>query len=189
MSIDLAYFKVNTEYKLKTTGGSKQGGNLQDILFDLELRPYNWLSLDLDATYQHTNRSSENFNKFSTADFDINFKFADERTLGFGQRYLRKGSNEITAQLNWRLNPKWKFSLYQRRDIGNHPTNSKGLLEQEYSITRDLHCWDVSLTYNTKWGAGESLFLIFRIKAFPENDFGFNQTYNAPKKGSIENPN
>ena len=183
-TVDLAFFKINSVYNLKPTSGQRRGGSLSDILFDLELRPYSWLSIDGDTTYKHTDRGNVNYNRFSTANLDVNFNFAEERTIGIGQRYLRKGTNELTQNLVWRLTPKWKFSAYQRRNVGHDPTAKRGLREQEYSISRDLHCWTVDLTYNTKRGYGESIWLIFRIKAFPENEFGFDQSYHQPKKGA-----
>jgi hypothetical protein len=60
--------------------------------------------------------------------------------------------------------------------------------EQQYSISRDLHCWTVDLTYNDKRGYGSTIWLVFRLKAFPENEFGFDQTYHQPKPGSQSNP-
>ncbi len=108
--------------------------------------------------------------------------------MSIGQRYQLKGGNEITYDIEWRLTPKWKFSFYQRYNRGHDPTLKRGLREQEYSISRDLHCWAVELTNNVRRGQGEAVWLVFRLKAFPELEFEYNQSYHAPKPGSQSNP-
>ena len=188
-SVDLLDFRVNTSYVFKPQTGDKLGSNLSDILFDFKLLPYSWLRIDADATYKHSGlRSDTNYNRFINANYDINFDLGKERYLGVGQRYQRKGGNEITYNFNWRLNPKWRFSLYERFNRGHDPTLKRGLREQEYTISRDLHCWFMDITYNVKGEEGETIWFIFRLKAFPELEFGFNQSYHAPKSGSQSNP-
>lgn len=183
--VDIADFRVNTSYSIKPKTGAKRGSSFQDFLFNLELRPYSWLSVVSDATLVHSGaRDGENYGKFSQVNYDIDFNIAPERTLGIGQRYQRKGANEITYQLDWRLTPKWKFKLYQRLSRGYGAGIKRGILEQEYVITRDLHCWEMAFTYNSKVGNGESVWLLFRLKAFPELEFDYNQSYNKPKPGS-----
>ncbi|MBM3249470.1 MAG: LPS-assembly protein LptD [Candidatus Omnitrophica bacterium] len=188
-SVDLLDFRVDTSYIIKPKGTEKSGSNFSDFLFNLKLLPYSWLRIQGDATYTHSgSRSNTNYNKFTDANYDINFHFGEERSIGIGQRYERKGGNEITANMVWRLNPKWKFSFYQRHNRGHEPTLTRGLREQEYTITRDLHCWEASLSWNRKKTEGDTIWVIFRLKAFPEGEFGFNQSYNEPKSGSQNNP-
>ncbi|MCM8763121.1 MAG: hypothetical protein NC829_01955, partial [Candidatus Omnitrophica bacterium] len=64
----------------------------------------------------------------------------------------------------------------------------RGLQEQEYSLSRDLHCWEFDITYNIRKDHGSTIWFIFRLKAFPEIEFDFNQSYNAPKTASAESP-
>jgi lipopolysaccharide assembly outer membrane protein LptD (OstA) len=187
-SIDLVDFNATTSYAIKPKTEDKRGSSLSDFLFELKLLPYSWLRIDADTTYKHTDRYSANYRHFSNINYDINFDFGKERSFAVGQRYLRKGGNEITYDLNWRLNPKWRFSIYQRRNIGHDPTLKRGLREQEYSISRDLHCWTWDITYNIKRGYGESIWFVFRLKAFPEIEFEFDQQYHQPKPGSQSNP-
>jgi hypothetical protein len=72
--------------------------------------------------------------------------------------------------------------------MGHDPTLKRGLREQEYTVSRDLHCWVWDITYNVKRGHGESIWFVFRLKAFPELEFEFNQSYHEPKPGSQSNP-
>ena len=68
--------------------------------------------------------------------------------------------------------------------MGHNSDLTRGLREQQYIISRDLHCWDADLSYDVKKGAGMSLFVVFKLKAFPENEFKFNQSYHEAKSGS-----
>jgi len=69
-------------------------------------------------------------------------------------------------------------------ETGNNTNLQKGLTEEEYTITRNLHCWDVSLTYNRKSGDGATVFVLFSLKAFPELNFNINQSYHKPTSGA-----
>jgi len=193
-SVDLADCLVTSSYIFKPKTGDKLGSNFSDILIKMKLLPYSWMRIQSDAIYNHSgNRSDENYRKFTNANYDINFDLGHERSLGFGQRYQRQGGDEITGSLYWRLNPKWKFSVYQRyslkqyRDSANQDV-SKGLIEQQYTISRNLHCWNLDVTLSSKRSEGSTIYFIFRLVAFPEMEFGFNQSYHKPQSGSQSNP-
>jgi hypothetical protein len=183
--VDLANLLIENTYNFKTGASNKAKGYLSDFIYTLDLWPYSWVTMHTKATYKHSgSRQDANYNRFSQVDNDINFSFGEERSFGFGQRYLRKGSNQQTYSFNYRLNPKWRFSLYQRYETGHDTNLKKGLREQEYTVWRDLHCWTIETVYNVTRDKGNSIMLIFRLKAFPEVGFNFNQSYHAPKPGS-----
>lgn len=173
-TVDFATLRVTTDYNFKPKGGT--GSKFSDFIFDLELLPYAWLRMEADATYDHLSDA------LKLANIDLYATLSKEKTIGFGYRYERKGGKELTSELNWRLNPKWKFRVYERYQLAS--VRNKGLKEQEYTISRDLHCWTTELTYNVKRGEGETIWLVFRAKAFPETEFGFDQSYHRPKVGS-----
>ncbi|MDD4894307.1 MAG: hypothetical protein PHW54_03220 [Candidatus Omnitrophica bacterium] len=194
-SVDLVDFLITTNYYFKpstvisgiTDGAivTQTADGFSDIYFQLKILPYSWLTLNGDATYTHSgSRDSGAYNHFSNVNYDIGFNFGVDRTFVVGQRYQIKGGNQITLDLDWRLNPKWKFSVYQRYNRGHDPTLGRGLREQQYTISRDLHCWVWDLTYNTQKGKGDTIYLIFRLKAFPELEFNFGQSYRAPEPGA-----
>jgi len=188
--VDLADLRINTSYLFDPPDDAvKSGSSLSDFLFKLKLLPYSWLRIEGDATFNRSVATSDpDYNHFTQADYDINFDFDKDRSIGFGQRYQKNDGNEVTANLRWRLNPKWKFSTYQRYNISAGLGASKGLSEQEYTFSRDLHCWIMDITLNNKKDDGTSLWFIFRLKAFPEMEFGFNQSYNSPQSGASSNP-
>ena len=193
-TVDLVDVRVSSSYIFKPKTADKSGSHLSDFLINIQLLPYSWMRVEADATYNHSsNRSDPGYNHFSDVNYDVNFSLGKERWVGIGQRYQRAGSNTITCNLEWRLTPKWKFSAYQRYNLkpyidSQNQEVSKGALEQEYTFSRDLHCWDMDITLNTKNTGGSSIWFIFRLKAFPEMEFGFNQSYRSPKSGSESNP-
>jgi hypothetical protein len=170
--------------------------SISDIYFKCKLLPYAWLRIEGDATYKHSgvpgDSDYDNYKHFASVNYDINFDFAPGRSFGVGQRYARKGQSQLTTGLQWRINPKWKFSIYERYNLKTYLDTSispnvyvdKCSLEQQFTISRNLHCWDVDLTFDTRKNSGNTIYMVFRLKAFPENEFGINQSYNEPKTGA-----
>jgi len=174
-TVDLVDFLARTSYILKPEGSSS---TFSDILFDLELTPYSWLSFESDVTYGYQE------SKFKIANADLNFEFSDDKNFGVGYRYERKGEKQLTSELEWRVNPKWKLGIYERYQFA--ATCEHGLLEQEYTLTRDLHCWTVEFAYNISKHHGHTVWLMFTLKAFPEVELGMDAHYNSPKDKSSE---
>ena len=194
LSVDFVDFLVTTNYVIDPkTGdnalltprtGESLKNNFSDILFNLKVLPYSWLRFESDATFAHADHTSVNYNKFSLANYGLSFDAAKNYSFSIGQRYERKGKNEITGGFNWRLSPKWKFGIYQRYNLKRTDAFETGSQEQEYTFTRDLHCWELDFTVNKKKISGTSIFFTFRLKAFPENGFGFNQSVTQKKSGT-----
>ncbi|HQJ15494.1 MAG TPA: LPS assembly protein LptD [Candidatus Omnitrophota bacterium] len=175
-TVDLALFTVSSSYYIRPKTGP--GSYMSDYSFDLELKPYSWLSFMSDAVYSHR------YDYFSNANYDIILNIASERTFNLGQRYQRKGTNEITFGYDWRLTPKWKLGLYERYQVNDAPRVPSGWRYQEYRVSRDLHCWTMDLSYTVEPDHGTGIWLVFSLKAFPETSFKFDKTYHAPKPGS-----
>lgn len=152
---------------------------LSDIIrSELEFYPYSWLAITGDSDYNH----HEGY--FATGNYDFVFTIADARRIGVGQRYQRKGGNELTAGLDWRLNPKWSFHTYERYQMKENAAEPKGSVRQEYGFTRDLHCWLMDLTFSHEKEHGNTVWVIFRLKAFPDAQIGLSQSYSEPHSGS-----
>ena len=199
-SVDLVDFLITTDYVLDPKSGmgdsgvnqnsilintgSKLESQFSDILFKLKVLPYSWVRFESDATFEHSDHTNINYNKFSLANYSLGFDLGKERSFSIGQRYERKGNNEVTANFYWRLNPKWKFSIYQRYNLKQTIALERGWQEQEYTLTRDLHCWELDISLNKKEDTGTTIFFTFRLKAFPENEFGFDQSMSEEKSGA-----
>jgi LPS-assembly protein len=193
-SVDFVDLLITTDYVIDPKKGDnafltfqdneRAKSNFSDILFNLKIIPYSWMYFSGEATFEHSDHTSQNYNRFSLASYSLNFDLDKERTFSIGQRYERKGKNEVTASFNWRLTPKWKFSIYQRYNFKQTDFLDNGSQEQQFTLTRDLHCWDMDISLNTKRHQGTTLFFTFRLKAFPENEFGFDQTMSRSKSGA-----
>lgn len=191
VSVDIVDARVSTVYILNPKGGG--GSNLSDFLYQATLLPYSWMRFDADATFRHSgNRDESGYRKFSTVNYDASFSLGGGRSIGIGQRYLRGGSNSITSHYDWRLTPKWTFGFYNRYEIGRDPLIDKGFKEEEFRVSRDLHCWIADFTLNIKQRTiekgGLSFFVVFRLKAFPETSFDDNQSYHGPQSGRQLHP-
>ena len=169
-SVDLLRFLLSTDYLFKGYPGSN---HFDHINTDFDFFPYPWLSFSGDSDYD------TNTKKLLTANYDIAASGGDTWYFGFGQRYQRDTSNQLTGEVAYRLNPVWKMRVYQRFE---QRTNT--IKEQEYSIIRDLHCWEMELNFNTTRGEGNSIWIIFRLKAFPKMGFEFNNSFHRRKAGS-----
>jgi len=194
-SVDFVDFWITSDYVINPKSGTDENSILynpgnrlksqfSDILFKLKVLPYSWLRMESEATFEHSDYTDINYNHFSVANYCFTFDLGKDRSFSIGQRYERKGNNEVTAGLAWRLNPKWKFGIYQRFNFKKSSILDRGFQEQEYTLTRNLHCWDVDISVNKKEGSGTTLFFTFRLKAFPENEFGFDQTMKEQKSGA-----
>jgi hypothetical protein len=194
-SVDFVDLLITTDYVIDPKSGSDQNSILvntgnklksqfSDLLFKLKVLPYSWMRFESEATYEHSDHDNVNYGSFSLANYDFIFDLGKNRTFSIGQRYERKGKNEVTLGFHWRLTPKWMFRMYQRYNFKKTSSLDRGWQEQEYSFTRDLHCWEMDVTLNRKEDTGTTIYFIFRLKAFPENEFGFDQSMGESKSGS-----
>jgi len=170
-SCDLLRFIVSAPYQLRQ--GSTHS-SFSSITSDLEFTPTDRLRFEMDTSYDTTTKY------FTSVNTDFSISGEDGKwSFGLGRRWQRKGTRQLETQARYRVNPKWEFSVYERF----YPTFDR-LKEQEYVIKRDLHCWELTISYNVTRGKGEEIWLALRLKAFPEMGFEFNKGYHGPKVGS-----
>ncbi|MEA3560785.1 MAG: LPS assembly protein LptD, partial [Candidatus Omnitrophota bacterium] len=148
---------------------------ISDLEADLELRPYSWLTCRFDTSYSLDDETVETFNVDLIADGGDKWRF------GLGNRYLRNEDNELTAQARYKLSPKWNVRGYQCWGYQGGDVMSTRLVEQEYGIERDLHCWTAELVWNRK--DADTIWFVIRLKAFPQIEVKGRATYNEPEIG------
>ncbi|NQU94946.1 MAG: LPS-assembly protein LptD [Candidatus Omnitrophica bacterium] len=177
-TVDLATFIVSTNYdfRLKKGGFRPKGvGKFGDIRFDLEVNPYPGLSIDSNMTLDSKD------NDLNSANIDVYIDMSKDFSLGLGQRYEATDAgktNQLTGELFYRINDEWKVKVYQRFDFSNEKWE-----EQEYTVFKDLHCWEAEVTFN-KRGDEYTTWLVFRLKAFPKIPIGlFRTTYQRARPG------
>jgi LPS-assembly protein len=175
-SVDLVRSILFTDYSLR----EKEGGpRFRTIGSELEFRPYDWLYVD--------NRLEVNGDNWAikTNSIEGTMRLGNTFQMALGYRYEKKidePRNQITFDATWLINPKWRIGLYERFDL-----EKSKFEEQQLSITRDLHCWEVEATYDVD---GSNFFkddftfwLAIRLKAFPDLPIGLSRAYEKRAPG------
>ncbi|MCM8782587.1 MAG: hypothetical protein NC828_06030 [Candidatus Omnitrophica bacterium] len=168
-TIELARFIVGTDYLFHLD----EGNRLSDVSSDLELKPYKWLFMKQAALYD------PKWDDLKSLNTDVVAKDPkDKWRLGLGHRYEEKFSSQLTTDTEVRVTPKWKFRIFEMYEF-----KGDDVRQQEYSITRDLHCWEVEFSYSVR--DAHTFWVIFRLKAFPEMPLKLGTTYYKPRTGSV----
>jgi hypothetical protein len=145
----------------------------------LEAVPYPWLYTLSKMTVNTKQYMIE------SASIDLVGNGGDAWSLGMGYRYenvATGSSNLVTVGAMYKINDKWKIRAYERLDIAK-----MGFEEQEYTLIRDLHCWIAEFTYDIKKMEDQAVWIVMRLKAFPETPLGFRRTYYRPRFGASGN--
>lgn len=176
-SVDLLRFIVSTDYMFRLDKQSLEmkSDKFNGVDFKLELVPYTWLYLNSDM---HVNSKTC---EVETANVDF-VASGEKWSLSVGQRYYNLDygkSYQVTMDGKYAINDKWKIRFYERFDLETNKFE-----QQQYTLTRDLHCWLVDFTYDIRDEGNHTVWVIFTLKAFPDYPIGFKQTYSQPRFGS-----
>ena len=170
-TVDLVRGLTTVDYTIKQKGVKSLLGQVKNLV---EINPVSWLRMVSDTTYDHRN------GHLSQGSFD--FYFTKDNKFGFdvGDTFTRGGNHQLVIQVAYVVNPKWKFKVYNRFD------EVTGTLKQErYSLTRDLHEWQMNLVYENTHGSGTQFLMTFTLKAFPDQPFDlFGTSFHQRKAGS-----
>lgn len=170
-TVDLLRALVSSDFALKENPGR---GGFGPVNSDFEFKPNDWLTMNADMSYDHYN------DRIASASFETYINNGDKWTFGLGRRYSYDADDEVTSELNYKINSKWRFKIYERFAI-----NTGVLKEENYALTRDLHEWEMDINYRSVRGGGSDIMMIFRLKAFPDTDLDlFNTGFNKRKTGS-----
>ena len=150
-----------------------EGDSFSNVTSSLNLQPSRWLELGLTTNYNPYSRDFEDFNLQAKAE-------KSKWKVELSSRYSQKSQfHEGILKATYTLSPKWRLGIYERYDF-----QDKDLVEQEYAFERDLHCWTAELIWNTYRPGGETIWLVFKPKAFPDFPVEFVTSYHSPKVGS-----
>jgi hypothetical protein len=166
-AVELLRWLLETDYLFHKEDNKR----LANISSDLEVRPYSWLFFKQAAIYDPKRADLRSLN----TDIDARDP-RDNWRVGAGHRYEQKTSSQLTTEIETRVTPKWKVRLFELYEF-----RGNDLKEQEYSVTRDLHCWEAEFTYSVR--DTHTFWLIFRLKAFPEMPLKLGTTYYRPRAG------
>lgn len=177
-SVDLATLIVSTDFmfRLKDNNWDFKSDKFKSVDFQLELIPYSWAYF--------LGKMSINTKKYNiqTEDLDLVMDGGDKWSLALSHRYedAETGtSNLFSMDGTYRINDKWKIRAYERFNMG------KGSVEeQEYTVSRDLHCWIAEFTVDIKDNNDFGFWITLKLKAFPEYPIGLKRTFSRPRFGS-----
>ena len=204
-TVDLARLILSTNYNFETADKKKGKVGTYDYLF--ESKQYNWMRILSTASYdQHASR-------FSAFTFNIvgdpnNLENQDLRgaeytdltlkkwSWGAGYRWQNNVYSQLEGQVMFNVTEKWKVTAYEMLNFRSTTTGVNAgnsffnrFTEQEYRVSRDLHCWIGDLIFNVSQDHGYTFMFSLRLKAFPEMPFEFQKNYNPPMFGSTLPPN
>jgi LPS-assembly protein len=181
-TVDFLRSIVSVDYLFRMRKGKfefEENGDFRNLEMKLELRPYDWMFIDGEMGITPANEA------ISTASLELSINPVDYFRMNAGYRYEKMAPdsrNQITFDAEYIINPKWRVGIYERFDIQNQDFE-----QQQYSITRDLHCWEVELTYDLKGSNfiedNFTCWLAFKLKAFPELPIGLNRSFDRRAPG------
>jgi hypothetical protein len=147
------------EYRTRTANASITAG--RDLQFD------RWQDITLSSDGRLGNklgvRNSVAFDRQNNdwRDLVSTFTWRDTpRVSGsLGGRYdlAQSQLRQLTTELDWTVSKQWRLQW-----LGGYDGLNKRFLYNEYLVTRDLHCWDVSLYASEQQ---KTVHLAFRLKA------------------------
>lgn len=164
---DLVTLILSTDYNIESN--STVGKSFQDFKYDLEFKPYSWWEFDSDAEFDTKG------GYFRTLNSDFWMQTGKAHT-GLGYRFKKDESSQLTAGFTCPLNPFWKLGIYERFEF-----KTGELVEQEYKLERDLHCWTMEIIINQREESGVTFLVAFRLKAFPEIGINAEKTFMSPR--------
>ena len=172
---DRARLLMTTSYDFE----AQQGGHFSATSADLEVRPKDGIVLDADTQFDPPSKDFLEFN------LDLRLEPDHGPRWVFGHRYLQDSSVQETFEVAAQLTPKWNVRVYERFNIKSFRDNGakkiNEFLEQEYTLIRNLHCWESEVNYNV--GSGEEFWLIFRLKDLKDLPYILKQRSYPPSPG------
>ena len=141
---------------------------IQNVGIDVELRPYSWMGIESDATYDTVTRD------FLTVNADF-YLTRGPFSFSLGQRYLRNESSQTTAGIDWQIRPDLHLKVYERFEF-----EDKENQEFELTLSKTIDCVILDFTYNHQPDE-EQFYFALRLTAFPEAAIGYSQSYGRPK--------
>ncbi|MEI6862929.1 MAG: hypothetical protein WCK38_00805, partial [Candidatus Omnitrophota bacterium] len=157
-SVDLAtlYITSDCAFTQDNSGISPlEKGKFKNLDFELDLIPYSWAYLVAKMSINTANYALQ------TNSIDLVAAGGDKWNLSAGYRYEKDTTdleNLFTMDGMWKINEKWRIRAYERFNMKNGAFE-----EQEYTVSRDLHCWIGEFTYNYKTNGDQSLWFVLKL--------------------------
>jgi lipopolysaccharide assembly outer membrane protein LptD (OstA) len=169
-SVDLGVLLLSSDYNLQTHDGQDKG--FQNLRYRLELNPYSRWGFVSEGEY------SVDLVAFKKIDASLWTHLSKNASLNLGYNFKKSESSQITAGFSCVLNPFWKVNIYERFEF-----KTGDLIEQEYILERDMHCWIMEFIINQRQDHGITFMIAFKLKAFPDIGINAEKTF-VPSEAS-----
>lgn len=171
-SVDLATLIVSAPYVFDRNTTVDEG--FGDVTTKFEVNPYSWCGFESDTAI------SRKRHYLMTVSNSLWMDFGRVKT-NFGYEYKREESSQLTVDVKCALNPFWRVGIYDRFEF-----KTGDLVEQEYTLERDMHCWVAQLIINRRQTEGLTVLFAFKLKGFSKMAVGAQKTFLAPR---VDNEN
>jgi lipopolysaccharide assembly outer membrane protein LptD (OstA) len=167
---DFIYFSPSVEYQINK---ENKGSYFDKTKADFEIYPKEGVSLTSDVEYDNVDRA------FKEANVDLTFSDTKNKkySLSFGHRYSKDESSQSTLDVTYQLTKKLQFKNYLRYEY-----KTGDFKEQQYALRVDLHCWWMDLGLDVDNDSDVTFWVVFKLKAFPDVNVGFEHSYRGAKK-------
>ena len=174
--MDLGELFIRGDYLYKPDG---QGSRLSNVKGNLELTPFKWLRFESDTRYDP---KAGNFQTWNT---DLYINKTEDWQFGFGSRYEKDRSSELTSELFYKLNSQWSFRTLERFDLKEVESDGYKFInrfkDEEFTVIKDLHCWLAEASISSGRDSGTTFWIVMKLKASPQVPFDFKSYYPHPK--------
>ncbi len=178
--VDLLRVLITTIYGLKGTTGLRAFNPFDSTL---DFLPTDWFTFHNDNEFDY-HAGHWNYENFDGTIHGNNLAFS------LGRRWARYQGDQLTGELDYTINPKWKIRLFGSFPV-THAThgNISSVREYEYVVTRDLHEWEMDVAIDQLQGQGSTFYILFRLKAMPNMKFNLvNTLFHASRPGKSTPP-
>ncbi len=165
---DLVTLILSANYHLQRNDTAGEG--FETFTYDLEFKPQEWWEFDSDASFDMQGGF------FRSVNADLWTRMGRVNVTS-GYRFKKDESSQVTAGMTWKLNPFWAMGIYERFEC-----KTGNLVEQEYRLTRDMHCWLMEFIINNRDSKGTTFMLGFTLKAFPGIGIEGQKTFRPPRE-------
>jgi len=149
---------------------------IESVYMDAELRPWDWVAIDLDGEYSVADSELDEFNT------QVSLSPGDLWTAGLEHRYSNGDSSLLEGEMTLSPNRGWSFNYYGRYEF------EEGRLEEQGGyVQRNLDCMVIRTGLGIIPGYTRSdgterddewrVLLAFWLTAFPEFEISGSQRY------------
>lgn len=160
---------TSTYYPDKETNAiySGEDRSFTNIYSKLELRPFDWIAMDMDSSFDQYDLQVDTYNT------ELVYYKDDKFSFGLGYRYSHDVDKLWTSEINYTINSNWALRMQHRFEF-----DTGELQQQEYILVRDMHCWNVAFSFRQYRNIDETAgFIVVYPKAYPQIPVTFGSTF------------